>query len=109
MLELYYWYDVEDSLYLAPLDWLFADRPPLMKAKEYGYVQVIREKGPDLCVVRVSPVALHLAGPFANMRIEVLYEDEVFRRILPVRQAPKKPHACRQQRMHPSGTDGEWQ
>jgi hypothetical protein len=34
MVELAYCPDVEDSLYLAPLDWLFVDQPPFMKAKE---------------------------------------------------------------------------
>jgi len=61
MVELAYCPDVEDSLYLSPLDWLFVDQPPFMKAKELGYVEVVREKEPDLCVVRVSPDTLHLS------------------------------------------------
>lgn len=106
MIELEYYPDVEGSLYLAPLDWLFVDQPPFMKAKELGYVEVVREKEPDLCVVRVSPVTLHLAGPFTTMSLQTSFEDELFYQILPVRQVPKKQHVCRQQETR-SGSEGD--
>jgi hypothetical protein len=108
MVELEYCADVEGSLYLAPLDWLFVDQPPFMKAKELGYVEVVREKEPGLCVVRVSPVTLHLAGPFATIRVQTSFEDELFDRILPVRQVPKKPHVCRQQETRSSNVGDGW-
>lgn len=108
MVELEYCPDGEGSLYLAPLDWLFVDQPPFMKAKELGYVEVVREKEPDLCVVRVSPVTLHLAGPFATMSLQTPFEDELFYQILPVRQVPKKPHVCRQQETRSGSVDDGW-
>ena len=52
MVELAYCPDVEDSLYLSPLDWLFVDQPPFMKAKELGDVlatEVQQEDGPFYC------------------------------------------------------------
>jgi hypothetical protein len=108
MVELAYCPDVEDSLYLAPLDWLFVDQPPSMKAKELGYVEVVREKEPDLCVVRVSPVTLHLSGPFATMSLQTPFEDELFYQILPVRQVPKKPHICCQQETRSVSVGDGW-
>ena len=108
MVVLEYDPDVEGSLYLAPLDWLFVEQPPFMKAKELGYVEVVREKEPDLCVVRVSPITLHLAGPFATMNLQAPFEDELFYQILPVRQVPKKQHVCRQQETRSGNVGDGW-
>jgi hypothetical protein len=101
MVELEYIYNPLDySPFLAPLSWLFPQLPAFMAAEELGYIQVIRLREPDQCAVRVSPVMLHLAGPYSDMLIPTGPEDEVFDEFLPVNQVPKKLHICHQSRGH---------
>src|SRR6266571_3820993 len=50
MMELAYFYDWEEKLYLSPLEMLFPQPPAFMVTKELGLIQVTRLKEPDQCV-----------------------------------------------------------
>ena len=97
MLELTHAPDLMGSRYLARLDWLFADPPVSMEAHEFGVAEMVREKETHLYQMRLTPVMLHLASPFSVMTLGATFKDEVWETRMPIRQAPKKPHACRQQ------------
>ncbi len=97
MLKLTYGPDLVGSRYLARLEWLFGHPPASMQAYEFGVAEVAGEKGAHLYEVRLTPVMPHLASPFSVMTIGATFRDEVLKTGMPIRQAPKKRHACRQQ------------